>query len=130
VKWFIARPEIAFCTDGELHGAHPRGAGTYPRILGHYVRDEHVLPLTAAIHRMTQLPAQHLKLADRGLVAPGYVADLVVFDPATVIDKATIESPEAAPLGIPAVIVSGKFVVDDGKPTGAHPGKALRAPKT
>lgn len=129
VKWFIARPEITFCTDGELHGAHPRGAGSFPRVLGHYVREEHVVPLTDAIHRMTQLPAKHLKLADRGSVAPGYVADLVIFDPRTVIDKATIESPEAPPVGIPAVMVGGKWVVDDGKPTGEHPGKALRAPK-
>ena len=130
VKWFIARPQIAFCTDGELHGAHPRGAGSFPRVLGHYVREDHVVPLSSAIHRMTQLPAQRLKLSDRGVVAPGYVADLVIFDPATVIDKATIESPEAPPQGIPAVMVAGKFVVDDGKPTGLHPGKALRAAKS
>ena len=126
VKWFIAQPQIAFCTDGELHGAHPRGAGTFPRVLGHYVRDEHVLSLTDAIHRMTQLPAERLKLADRGRVAPNYIADLVIFDPATVIDKATVDSPEAAPLGIPAVLVGGAFVIDDGTPTGRHPGKALR----
>lgn len=127
VKWFIAQPQVAFCTDGELHGAHPRGAGTYPRVLGHYVRDEHVTSLTSAIHRMTQMPAQRLKLVDRGLVAAGYVADLVIFDPATVIDTATVESPESPPRGIPAVLVSGKFVIDGGKPTGAHPGKVLRA---
>ncbi|MEP6548687.1 MAG: D-aminoacylase [Gammaproteobacteria bacterium] len=127
VKWFIAQPEIAFCTDGELHGAHPRGAGTFPRVLGHYVRDEHVAPLSDVIHRMTQVPAQRLKLSDRGSVAPNYVADLVIFDPALVIDRSTVESPEAPPLGIPAVMVSGTFVIDDGKPTGHHPGKALRA---
>jgi N-acyl-D-amino-acid deacylase len=129
VKWFIAQPQVAFCTDGELHGAHPRGAGTFPRILGHYVREEHVATLTDVIHRMTQVPAQRLKLADRGTIAPGYIADLVIFDPATVIDKATIDAPEAAPLGIPAVMVSGKFVIDDGKPTGQHPGKVLRPSK-
>ncbi len=127
VKWFISRPEIAFCTDGELHGAHPRGAGTFPRVLGRYVREQHVAPLSAVIHRMTQVPAQRLKLSDRGSVAANYVADLVIFDPALVIDRATVESPEATPLGIPAVMVSGTFVIDDGKPTGHHPGKALRA---
>ncbi len=127
VKWFIAQPEVAFCTDGELHGAHPRGAGSFPRVLGHYVREERVTPLSNAIHRMTELPARRLKLSDRGRIAPGYVADLVIFDPATVIDKSTIESPEAPPHGIPAVMVSGRFVIDDGNPTGHHPGKALRA---
>lgn len=127
VRWFIAQPEIAFCTDGELHGAHPRGAGSFPRVLGHYVREAQVVSLSDAIHRMTDVPAHRLKLTDRGRVAPGYVADLVIFDPASVIDKSTIENPEAPPLGIPAVMVSGTFVIDGGKPTGHHPGKALRA---
>lgn len=127
VKWFMAQPQVAFCTDGALHGAHPRGAGSFPRVLGHYVRDEHVSSLPDVIHRMTQVPAQRLKLTDRGRVAPGYRADLVIFDPATVIDKSTVENPEAPPVGIPAVMVSGTFVVDDGKPTGRHPGRALRA---
>jgi N-acyl-D-amino-acid deacylase len=128
VKWFIAQPEVAFCTDGELHGAHPRGAGSFPRVLGHYVREEHVAPLADVIHRMTQLPAQRLKLADRGSVAPGFIADLVIFDPATVIERSTVENPETPPVGIPAVLVSGKFVIDEGKPTGQHPGKTLKAP--
>jgi N-acyl-D-amino-acid deacylase len=126
VRWFLAQPQIMFCSDGELHGAHPRGAGTFPRILGHYVREEKVLSLESAIHRMTELPARRLGLPDRGLVSAGYIADLVVFDPATVIDRSSIENPEAAPAGIPAVMVSGEWVIDEGKPTGKHPGRVLR----
>ncbi len=126
VRWFIAQPQIMFCSDGELHGAHPRGAGTFPRILGHYVRDEKVLPLEKAIYKMTGLSAAQLQLKDRGRIARGYVADLVIFDPATVIDRATIEKPEATPLGIPSVMVAGEWVIDHGQPTGKHPGAVLR----
>lgn len=128
VRWFIAQPNIMFCSDGELHGAHPRGAGAFPRVLGRYVREQKVLPLETAVHKMTGLPAQQLGLKDRGKIAEGYVADLVIFDPATIIDQSTIEHPEAAPLGIPSVMVSGEWVVDDAKVTGKHPGKVLRSP--
>src|SRR5262249_25953776 len=81
VRWFIAHPQIAFCSDGGLHDLHPRGAGAFPRIFGHYVREEKVLPLEVAIYKMTGLPAERLGLRDRGRVAPGFVADLVLFDP-------------------------------------------------
>lgn len=127
VRWFIAHPQIMFCTDGELHGAHPRGAGSFPRILGHYVREQKLLPLALAIHKMTGLPAAQLGLADRGRIAPGYVADLVVFDPAAVIDRATVEKPLEPPLGIPGVMVSGEWVVRDGAVTGKRPGRVLRS---
>jgi N-acyl-D-amino-acid deacylase len=126
VRWFIANPRIMFCSDGALHGAHPRGAGSFPRVLGRYVREQHVLPLEAAIHKMTMMPAEQLGLKDRGQVEKGYVADLVVFDPATVIDESTIEHPQAAPRGIPDVMVSGEWVVSNAKVTGAHPGRVIR----
>jgi N-acyl-D-amino-acid deacylase len=126
LRWFIAQPRIMFCTDGALHDKHPRGAGSFPRILGRYVRDEKVLTLEEAIHKATALPAEQLGLRDRGHIAAGYVADLVVFDPTTVIDGSTVEHPEAPPTGIPSVMVSGEWVVDNGKVTGMHSGKILR----
>lgn len=128
VRWFIAQPQIAFCSDGALHDQHPRGAGTFPRILGHYVREEKVLPLELAIHKMTGLSAQYIGLQDRGRIAPGFIADLVLFDPATVIDGSKVGDSEAPPKGIPAVMVSGTWVVEDGRVTGAHPGRVLRHP--
>ena len=128
VRWFVAHPRIAFCSDGELHGAHPRGAGTFPRILGRYVREQGALSLEAAVHKMTGLAARYIGLTDRGRIAPGLVADLVLFDPATVIDNATVEDPEAPPTGILAVMNAGEWVVDGGQPTGERPGKALRKP--
>jgi N-acyl-D-amino-acid deacylase len=127
VRWFIAHPEIMYSTDGALHGAHPRGAGSFPRILGHYVREQKLLPLAQAIHKMTGMPAAQLGLADRGRIAPGYVADLVVFDPDTVIDRSTVDNPLAPPLGIPAVMVGGEWVVRDGDVTGKRAGRILRS---
>jgi N-acyl-D-amino-acid deacylase len=127
LRWFIQHPDIMFCSDGELHGTHPRGAGAFPRVLGHYVREEKLLPLEAAIHKMSGLAAAQLGLTDRGRIAAGYVADLVVFDPAVVIDQSTVESPEKPPLGIPGVMVSGEWVVQDGKVTGKRPGQVLRS---
>ena len=97
-------------------------------MLGRYVREEKVLPLELAIHKMTGLSAQQLGLKDRGRIAEGYIADLVIFDPATVIDQSTIEHPEAPPLGIPSVMVSGEWVIDGGAVTGKHPGQVLRSP--
>ena len=126
VRWFVSRPGIMFCSDGDLHGAHPRGAGSFPRVLGRYVREQRALSLEEAIHKMTALPAAVLGLRDRGRIAAGYVADLVLFDPATVIDRSTIEQPEEPPAGIPAVMVGGEWVVDGGETTGQHPGQALR----
>jgi len=126
VRWFIADPRITFCSDGGLFMQHPRSAGTFPRILGHYSRTEKVLPMEAAIHKMTLLPAQHLGLKDRGKIANGYIADLVLFDPNRIIDRSTIEHWNAAPEGISAVMVSGKWVSKNNELTGERPGKVLR----
>lgn len=127
VRYFVAHPQITFCSDGELRGAHPRGAGTFPRILGRYVREQKALSLELAVHKMTGLSARNLGLEDRGRIAPGFMADLVLFDPATVIDNSTIENPHAPPTGIPAVMNSGEWVVDAGQPTGKRPGQVLRS---
>ena len=106
---------------------HPRFYGTYPRILGRYVREAPVLSLTDAVHKVTGLPAERFGLAGRGRVAEDMIADLVVFDPRTVIDTATFEQPHAFPIGIHDVLVAGRPVVRAGEHTGALPGRVLRA---
>lgn len=126
LRAFIADKRIMFCTDGGLRGSHPRGAGSYPRVLGRYVRDERVLPLAEAVRKMTSLPASRMRLANRGRVAPGYFADLVVFDPRTVRDTATTKDPRAKPIGIRYVLVNGVTVLQNDEMTGALPGMALR----
>jgi N-acyl-D-amino-acid deacylase len=104
---------------------HPRFYGTFPRILGRYVREEKVISLPEAVRKMTSLPAQIIGLSDRGLLRSGMAADVVIFDPATVGDKATFEEPSQYPVGIPFVIVNGTVVIDQGKHTGALPGQVL-----
>jgi len=109
------------------HGKpHPRYYGTYPRILGKYVREEGVLTLEDAVRRMTSFPAQRLGLADRGILKEGMWADVVVFDAGRVSDKATYQDPHQFPEGIIHVLVNGRFVVKDGQQTGMLPGKVLR----
>jgi N-acyl-D-amino-acid deacylase len=107
---------------------HPRFYGTFPRILGRYVREEKVISLPEAVRKMTSLPAQIIGLSDRGLLRSGMAADVVIFDPATVDDKATFEEPSQYPVGIPFVIVNGTVVIDQGKHTGALPGQVLFGP--
>jgi len=128
-------PFTSFCTDsgaratdGPLAGSksHPRGWGSYPRILGHYVRDEKVLSLESAVHKMSGAPAARVGLHDRGLIKEGMFADITVFDPATVIDRATFESPNQYPTGIEYVLVNGKISVDKGQRTAALSGRVLR----
>ncbi|MGH9873380.1 MAG: N-acyl-D-amino-acid deacylase family protein [Pyrinomonadaceae bacterium] len=130
-------PFVSFCTDsgarandGPLAGSksHPRGWGSYPRILGRYVRDEHLLTLEQAVHKMTDMPAKRVGLRDRGLLLKGSYADITIFDPKTVIDRATFEMPNQHPEGIKYVIVNGQISVDDGKRTPALAGRALRGP--
>ena len=114
--------------DGLLYEphSHPRAWGSMPRFLGHYVRDLHLLSLEEAIHKITGLPAQREDLAQRGLIKTGYFADITVFDPKTIIDKATYTSPTQISEGVKYVIVNGQMAFEDGKMTGAMPGRALR----
>jgi N-acyl-D-amino-acid deacylase len=115
-------------TDSVFVGAKPspRTYGSYPRILGQFVRDEALLGLEDAISRMTSMPAARLGLRDRGTIRDHAVADLVIFDPMTVRSDATIDDPTREPEGIEMVIVAGTPVVDRGRPTGARPGRGLR----
>ena len=105
---------------------HPRNYGTYPRVLGKYVREEKVLTLEAAIRKMTSFPAQKLGIKNRGLLAEGYWADIVVFDPEVIRDTATYEQPHHFPEGIEYVFVNGELVVEKGEYTGAVPGEVLQ----
>ena len=116
--------------DGPLgaQSAHPRAYGTFPRILGHYARDLKLFPLEFAVRKMTSLAAQRVGLADRGLVKPGMYADLTVFNPATVIDRATFEQPHQTSVGIEYVFVNGQMVLKKGQITSARPGRGLRGP--
>jgi N-acyl-D-aspartate/D-glutamate deacylase len=107
---------------------HPRAYGTFARLLGKYVREEQVIPLAEAIHRLTGLSADKLKIAERGYLRPGYFADIVVFDPATVIDHATFEDPHQYATGVEQVFVNGAQVLADGEHTGATPGRVVRGP--
>ena len=130
-------PFVSFCTDtgarateGPLAGAksHPRGWGSYPRILGRYVREQKVLSLEKAVEKMTSMPAKRVGLIDRGLLREGMFADITIFNPQTVIDRATFEAPNQYPEGVPYVIVNGQLSVDEGKRTAALAGKPLRGP--
>jgi N-acyl-D-amino-acid deacylase len=116
--------------DGPLYDPHnhPRAFGSMPRFLGHYVREEHLLPLEQAIRKITSLPAQRERLRDRGLLKEGFFADITIFDPATIIDKATYESPTQVSEGIKYVFVNGALEYEEGKLTGAMAGQALRGP--
>ncbi|GAB1343814.1 N-acyl-D-amino-acid deacylase family protein [Gemmatimonas sp.] len=126
----IADPDLAIACDCDATPAarisHPRYFGTFPRVLGRYVREQRVTSWSAAIRKMTWLPASLMGLTDRGRVAAGYRADLVVFDSATVIDHATYAEPTRVSDGIEQVLVNGVFALRDGKVTGAQAGRALR----
>ena len=107
---------------------HPRAFGSMPRFLGHYVRDEHLLPLEQAIRKITSLPAQRERIRDRGLLKEGFFADITIFDPATIVDKATYENPAQISEGVKYVFVNGKLEYEDGKLTGTTAGRVLRGP--
>ncbi|MBI3209156.1 MAG: D-aminoacylase [Candidatus Solibacter usitatus] len=123
---------VSFCTDAgptdiqTATGAHPRAFGSFPRILAKYVREERVISLETAVRKMTSLAANRLRLYDRGRIGPGMAADIVIFDPQKVQDKATFTNPLAFPEGMPYVIVNGVIAVDANKSSGAKSGKVLK----
>ncbi|HWB09482.1 MAG TPA: D-aminoacylase [Pirellulales bacterium] len=137
VRKKVALPWVSFCSDAEslapegpflkLH-PHPRAYGTFARLLGKYVREEQATPLPEAIRRLTSFPADNLRLKNRGRLAAGFLADVVVFDPATIIDHATYEKPQQYATGVKHVFVNGRQVLRDGEHTGATPGRFVRGP--
>ncbi len=137
VRQALAHPRVMIGSDGSAlapYGElgegkpHPRSYGTFARVLGHYTREQRVLTLAQAVHKMTGLPARRLGLADRGVIRVGARADLVVFDARRVSDLATYEAPHRYPEGIEHVVVNGRLVIRDGEHTGSLPGRVLRLP--
>jgi len=137
VKKELARPWISFGSDEASQAPegvflksnpHPRAYGNFARVLGKYVRDEKVIPLTEAVRRLSGLPASNLGLDHRGFIKEGMFADVVVFDPATIADRATFEKPHQYSVGVKHVFVNGVQVLKDGEHTGAKPGRALSGP--
>ena len=133
----MAQTWTSFCTDAvarategplSLGKHHPRTFGSFPRILAKYVREDKIVTLEDAIRKMTSLPAQRMGIKDRGILKPGFFADLVVFDPVTITDKATFENPHQYSEGISLVIVNGMPVWENGKFTGNLPGRVIRGP--
>jgi N-acyl-D-amino-acid deacylase len=125
IKAFYQQPWVMVASDGGIGAAHPRGAGTFPRVLGRLVREKHWLSMPDAIRKMTSLPAQRLNWSERGTLKEGAIADLVLFDPATVLDHSTFERPQELPAGIDKVFVAGQLVWNSGKATGARPGVVI-----
>ena len=133
----IAVPWVSFCSDAGAYATdgvflnfqpHPRGYGTFARLLGMYVRDEQVIPLEEAVRRLTSFPAGNLGIRERGSLEPGHFADVVVFDPETIADRATFERPHQYAVGVRYVFVNGEAVISNGGPTGAKPGRVVRGP--
>jgi len=133
----IALPWVSFCSDSASLAPeepftnsqpHPRAYGSFARLLGKYVREEGIISLEEAVHRLSGLPATNLRLLDRGRLAPDYFADIVVFDPQTVIDQATFEEPHQLATGVKHVFVNGEQVLRDEQHTGATPGRFVKGP--
>ena len=128
VERILGLPWVNLCTDGLLGGRpHPRTYGSFPRVLGRYVRERGVLALEEAVRKLAAQAADAMHLGGRGRIAAGAVADLCVFDPETIADLATFEAPVQLPRGIPHVVVGGEPVLRGGALTGARPGRAVRA---
>ena len=137
LRMAMAQPWTSFCTDASLKALdgvfsdgkpHPRAYGSMTRVLGKYVREDRILTLEDAVRKMSSQPAQRVGLRDRGLLKPGFFADVVVFDPGTVTDKATFVDPHQYSVGVEHVLVNGKPVWQSGEFAGNYPGRGLRGP--
>jgi N-acyl-D-amino-acid deacylase len=126
IRTFYRQPWVMVSSDGGIGSRHPRGAGTFPRVLGRFVRERHWLALPEAVRKMTSLPAWRLGLNDRGLIRPGQKADIVLFDRNRVIDRSTFQQPQLTSEGVSRVFVNGVEVWREGATTGNRPGRALR----
>ena len=127
---FYSRPWVMVASDGGIATRHPRGAGTFPRVLGRYVRDDRWLTLPEAIRKMTSAPATRLRLEGRGHIEAGAIADLVLFNAKTIVDRSTFTEPAVLPMGVEKVFIGGELAWDGGKPTPARPGKVLMSGHT
>ncbi|MEO7453506.1 MAG: amidohydrolase family protein, partial [Fimbriimonadales bacterium] len=123
---FLRDPHIMFCSDGSHGGAHPRGAGAFPRIFGVYVREQKVLTMEEAVRKATSLPAKRFGFTDRGEIRKGKVADIVILDPARIRDRSSIEDSRAFAVGVVHVVVNGVLVLESERMTGARPGVSLK----
>jgi N-acyl-D-aspartate/D-glutamate deacylase len=126
VERLIQWPFADICSDGQSTGLHPRGFGAFAKVLGPFVRDRKLFTLEEAVRKMSSLAAANVGLAGRGLVKPGYFADLVLFDPAVVSDRSDFGHAQAQAVGIQTVWVNGQIVFDQGRTTGVHSGRPLR----
>jgi N-acyl-D-amino-acid deacylase len=126
VERLLAWRWMNFCTDGYLEGPHPRGFGSFPRILGRYARGRKVMKIEEAVRKASALAAANMGITDRGQIKPGLRADLVLFNPRTVIDRATPADPHAISTGVHKVWVNGVLVFADNRATGERPGRVLR----
>ncbi len=126
VQAFLTHPNVMVSSDGGINARHPRGAGTFPRVLAKFVREEEVLTLEQAIHKMAAMPAERLGLEDRGVLTEGAWADVIAFNPETVIDRSTFQDPFVMAEGIEYVFVNGTLVWEEGEITEARPGLVLR----
>jgi N-acyl-D-amino-acid deacylase len=126
IQQLLLWPHTNVCTDGAFDDLHPRARGAFTRVLGRYVREKKLLSLEAAVHKMTGLAASNMGFPDRGVIRAGARADLVLFDPDTVIDRATPENPDRLSEGVRTVWVAGIPVYTNGQATGARPGSVFR----
>ncbi len=126
IRTFYLQPWVMVASDGGIGMRHPRGAGTFPRVLGLFVRERKWLSLEQAIRKMSSMPARRLGLNDRGTIKKGMKADIVIFDPAKIIDRSTMTQPMLEPVGVAHLLINGQSVVKDGIVTGDRPGAVLR----